>query len=63
MTLLQSHLALQLQRGRRGVVALASLVYLTLRISVGALLQAVLQALSSPFRRGGGGAQVALESD
>jgi len=45
--LVQTHLRRQLQRGGAGVYALASLLWLSVRITVGALRQATLQVLRS----------------
>lgn len=56
LCLVQSHLQLQLQRGRQGAFALASLAYLAVRICIGALRQALLQTLRTVFRRGNGSA-------
>ena len=50
--LVATHLQRQLMRGRRGALAIASLFYLSLRICVGALRQAVLQVLPSAWKGG-----------
>ena len=51
LCLLQVHLTRQLQRGRQGALALASLLYLSVRILVGGLRQAALQTFRTAFRR------------
>ena len=65
LSLLQTHLQRQLQQGRQGAFALASLAYLAVRILVGAIRQAVLQVATAPFRRRRGeeGGQVAAATD
>ena len=55
LCLLQVHLTRQLQRGRQGALALASLLYLSVRILVGGLRQAAIQTFHAAFRRNGEG--------
>lgn len=56
LLLIKSHLSRQLKAGREGAVAIASFVYLSLRVGVGALRQALLRgarSLLASSRRGG----------
>ena len=46
MLLLATHLRRQLEKGKQGVLALFSLFYLSLRIAVGAVRQAVLRGVA-----------------
>ena len=61
MLLLATHLSRQLEKGKQGVLALFSLFYLSLRIAVGAVRQAVLRGVAKavqllPGGGDGGGA-------
>ena len=53
LVILGTHLRRQLSRGAEGVVAIVSYAYLSLRICVGALRQALLAAVGRQRGRGG----------